>query len=86
MKTAKEMHEIASRVAAEKLDNELTAISEKIENAALDGNVETYINQDITSEAKTKIKELGYKIENFCDQRDGYSYKISWRKCQNDED
>lgn len=85
MKTAKEMFEISYRVAEEKLDNELTAIAEKIESAALDGNVDTYINQEITNDAKAKIKELGYKIENFCDQRDGFSYKISWRQ-QTDEE
>ena len=74
MKTAKELNEEAKNQRLSQLDK----IYKEMEVAASKGQFKIYWYKAITAEEQEALKDSGYNVNIFYDQRDGYTNTISW--------
>lgn len=65
MKSAKELKEIANINFKIKSDTEFLNLTEQLEKAAKNGEFFIVVDS-LTSENRTKLKNLGYKIQHDC--------------------
>jgi hypothetical protein len=79
MKSAKEAKEETYIVANEEEIICLEDVEKHINNAIKSGEYSTYYYDYIPEEAIKKLKKLGYSIEDYSSQKDGYTYRIEWQ-------
>lgn len=77
--TAKEARELSKSMPRKEEEKKLEDIMSRIKRSATAGGfmIRVY-NSDISGSVRLHLIELGYKIENFSDQRDGSLTTISW--------
>ena len=78
MLSAKEACEISKGNRESSVKHELEQIESVILRATSRGKTGAYFYDRISTMAKSKLEELGYKVDIQYTQRDGYSVNISW--------
>lgn len=78
MLTAQEACEISKGNRESSVEHELKQIESVILGATSRGKTKAYFYDKISTMAKSKLEELGYKVDIQYTQRDGYSVNISW--------
>lgn len=72
----------ARKLTKESLDRMQTEFLDKImpeiKTQAKIGKSSLNWYYEITTDEVTALRNLGYKVEDFYNQKDGYTYRISW--------
>lgn len=78
MWTAKEARETAENSISESTKKQLLEVEGCIMNAAQNGEMKCYCTEYLSSQAISKLNELGYTVSDKSSQRDGISFLICW--------
>ena len=77
MITAKEASELSKCMPID-AQNDLRKIESEIKIHASNGEQYFWHYGNVHRKAIEELKRLGYRMEEFDDQREGYSLKVSW--------
>lgn len=77
MITAKEARELSSRMPID-AENDLRKIEAEIKIHASQGDHSFWHYGDVHKKAMEELKRLGYQLESFDSQREGFELKVSW--------
>ncbi len=75
---AKEAKEKAKSCISEETNIQLLEAEKSINEGVADGKEFCYCYKYLGKQAISKLEELGYRVQNLSDQRDGTMFKISW--------
>ena len=62
----------------DRVNGELSRIEAEIKSAILKGEHFIWFYDRVCPQTKDKLRELGYGVEEYDNQHDGYSLKIRW--------
>lgn len=78
MYTAKEAREKAENSISDKTKEQLLAAEHCIESSVKNGEMKVWCDKHLGKQTIARLNELGYKVEDHSNQKDGSTFLISW--------
>lgn len=75
---ASEALEITVEKAAELIEKDIVEVEKAVYSAANKGAAYCIYNETLTRQTQDFLKQLGYSVRDYSNQKDGPTYRIQW--------